>query len=474
MKNALNTTRESNFPDWYQEIIQKADLAENSLTRGAMVIKPYGYAIWEIIKNILDKKIKNEGVLNASFPALIPVELFEKEAEHVSGFSKESAVITHHRLVEKDGKLLPDGKLEKPYILRPTSETIIGESFSKWIKSYRDLPLKINQWCNVFRWEMRPRLFLRTSEFFWQEGHCVFKNEEEAEDNAKTMLNVYDDVLRNYLAIYGITGTKTENEKFAGAKKTYTIESMMQDGKALQSCTSHNLGQNFAIASNIKYIDEKQKEQYCWTTSWGFSTRVIGALIMSHSDDDGLVLPPQIAPYQIVIIPIIHNEEKKDKILNYCNKIKNTISNKYRIFIDSSYETPQNKKWNWIRKGAPIKIEIGERDIETNSIFFSIRNKFQEKISLQFNEFIQKIDIILNELHNDLLKNTENNLLNNTIIVNSFEELKNNFDIKNKFYEIPLNLFNNNKLLEFMDKNSMSFRCIPSNKKNKVIIAKSY
>ncbi len=472
MKHALNITREQNFPEWYQEVITKADLAENSLTRGAMIIKPYGYAIWEIVKDILDKKIKETGVQNVCFPALIPVELMEKEAQHVSGFAKECVVITHHRLIEKNGELIPDGKLEKPYILRPTSETIIGESFSKWVKSYRDLPLKINQWANVFRWEMRPRMFLRTSEFFWQEGHCVFSNEKETDDNTRQILDIYNDVFENYLAMHGVMGQKTEDEKFAGADKTYTIETMMQDGKALQSCTSHNLGQNFAKASEIKFTNSNQEEQYAWTSSWGFSTRSIGGLIMSHSDDDGLVLPPKIAPYQVVIIPVIHNEDKKEEIMNYCNKIKNSLN--CRVLIDDSYETPQNKKWNWVRKGAPLRLEIGEKDLQNNSIFFARRDKLMEKNSLSFEEFVSKYQDILDDMQNNLLQKTKDRIAQNTIKIDNVEDLEKFAKKEVKFFNVPLNYFDNPEVLKIMEKYSLSFRCIPFNENDRVIVAKSY
>ena len=473
MKHALNITRKDNFPEWYQEVVAKADLAENSSVRGAMVIKPYGYAIWENIKDALDKKIKEHGAQNACFPALIPVELMERELEHASGFAKECAVITHHRLVEKDGKLIPEGKLEKPYILRPTSEIIIGESFSKWVKSYRDLPLKINQWANVFRWEMRPRIFLRTSEFFWQEGHCVFANENDADKNARVMLDVYNDIFENYLAIHGICGQKTEDEKFAGALKTYTIESMMQDGKALQSCTTHNLGQNFAKASNIKFTNENQEEEYAWTSSWGFSTRSIGGLIMSHSDDDGLVLPPKVAPYQVVIIPVIHDESKKGAIMEYCSKIKNSLTN-CRVLIDDSYDTPQNKKWNWVRKGAPIRLEIGERDMENNSIFFVRRDQIMEKNSVSFGEFVAKYQSILDDIQNILLQRTKENLKNNTARIESIGDLEKVAATDAKFFNIPLKFFGDKDLEKFMEENSLSFRCIPFDDQDRVIVAKSY
>lgn len=466
------TNIDENFPQWYTDIVLKAELADYTDVKGFIAIRPYGYAIWENIKDILDKKIKEKGVQNACFPALIPVELMEREAEHVSGFAKECVVITHHRLIEKDGELIPDGKLEKPYILRPTSETIIGESFSKWIKSYRDLPFKINQWANVFRWEMRPRIFLRTSEFFWQEGHCVFTTQKDADDNARQMLDVYNDIFENYLAIHGICGQKTEDEKFAGAEKTYTIESMMQDGKALQSCTSHNLGQNFAMASNIKFTNENQQEQYAWTSSWGLSTRSIGALIMSHSDDDGLVLPPKIAPYQVVIIPVIHNEDKKDLVMNYCNKIKDSLN--CRVLIDDTYDTPQNKKWNWVRKGAPLRLEIGERDLENNSIFFARRDKIMEKNSLSFDEFIKNYQNILDNIQETLLERTKENLKQKTIKIETIEELDKLAEKKVKFFNLPYKFFGNKDLEKVMEKYSLSFRCIPFDESDRVIIAKSY
>ena len=472
MKHALNVTREQNFADWYQEVVDKADLAENSSTKGAMVVKPYGCAIWETIKNILDEKLKSLGVQNAMFPALIPVELLEKEAEHIKGFAKECVVITHHRLVEKNGKLEPDGELERPYILRPTSETIIGESFSKWVKSYRDLPLLINQWANVFRWEMRTRMFLRTSEFFWQEGHCVFTNEKEADNNARQMLEVYDDLLQNYYAICGIKGQKTEDEKFAGALKTYTIETMMQDCKALQTCTSHNLGQNFAHASEIKFTDESTKEQYAWTTSWGISTRSVGGLILSHSDDDGLVLPPRLAPYQVVIIPVIHDENKRSDVINYCNKIKNSLN--CRVFVDDSYETPQNKKWNWIRKGAPIRLEIGERDMNNNSIFFVKRTKLEEKNVLGFEEFVNTCQNILDEMQSYLLENTKKNLRNKTVIIDDLEKIEEAVKNSIMFLDIPEKFIGDKKLEDIMTKYALSFRCKPFDRAGRVIIAKSY
>ncbi len=472
-KNALNNTRKDNFPEWYQEVINRADLAENSCVRGCMIIKPYGYAIWENIKNILDKKIKEFGVQNAYFPLLIPLEFLEKEAEHIEGFAKETAVVTHHRLVAKDGKLVPDGELEQPYVIRPTSETIIGDSFSKWIKSYRDLPFKINQWANVMRWELRPRIFLRTSEFLWQEGHNVFKTAEEAENDAILMLKeAYYWMFENFLAINGLMGKKTEDEKFPGALNTYTIESMMQDGKALQACTSHNLGQNFTKSCNIKFNNENMQEQYAYSTSWGFSTRTMGAVIMTHSDDNGLVLPPKIAPYKIVIIPILHNEENKAKILEYCSKIKNVLGD--NCYIDLSQQESAEKKWNWIRKGAPIRMEIGIKEVESNTVFYVRRDKLDEKNSKSLEEFINIYEIILEEMQNNLLEKSKKNLYDNIIAVDNIDDIVDIFENKTCFISLDKNLWKDEKLEKIMSKYSLSYRCIPFELENKVIIAKSY
>ncbi|ETR67621.1 MAG: prolyl-tRNA synthetase, partial [Candidatus Magnetoglobus multicellularis str. Araruama] len=305
-KTAVTPTRTQNYPEWYQQVIKVSDLAETSAVRGCMVIKPWGYALWENIVRELDDMFKATGVKNAYFPLFIPLNFLEKEAAHVEGFAKECAVVTHHRLTQTDsGALQPDGKLQEPLIVRPTSETIIGESFSRWISSYRDLPVLINQWANVVRWEMRTRLFLRTSEFLWQEGHTAHASADEAIERTRQMLDVYTNLLENYLAIPVIRGHKTESERFPGAIDTYCIEAMMQDRKALQAGTSHFLGQNFARASNIKYQSDKETEAFAWTTSWGVSTRLIGGLIMTHSDDDGLILPPKVASAHVVIMPII-------------------------------------------------------------------------------------------------------------------------------------------------------------------------
>src|SRR6188472_3183848 len=321
-QTAITPTRADNYQDWYQEVVKAADLAEASPVRGCMVIKPWGYALWENIQRGLDGLFKATGHVNAYFPLFIPVSYLEKEAAHVEGFAKEVAVVTHHRLEARDGKLVPTGELEEPLVVRPTSETIIGEMFAKWVQSYRDLPLLINQWANVVRWEMRTRLFLRTAEFLWQEGHTAHATSEEAVEETMKMLGVYADFAENWMAMPVIQGEKTAGERFPGAVQTYCIEAMMQDRKALQAGTSHFLGQNFSKAQEIKFQDQNGTVQYAWTTSWGVSTRLVGGLIMTHSDDDGLVLPPRLAPKHVVLLPIYRSDEEKSQVLAYVNSLK--------------------------------------------------------------------------------------------------------------------------------------------------------
>ncbi|MFN4175230.1 MAG: aminoacyl--tRNA ligase-related protein, partial [Parachlamydiaceae bacterium] len=327
-KTAITPTRREDFPEWYQQVIKASKMAENSPVRGCMVIMPWGYGVWEHIQKILDKKIKETGHENAYFPLFIPLSYLEKEAKHVEGFAKECAVVTHHRLEEKEGKLVPTGELEEPLIVRPTSETIIGESFSRWIESWRDLPLLINQWANVVRWEMRPRIFLRTAEFLWQEGHTVHATEKEAREETLKMLEVYRSVVEDHLAIPVILGEKSEGERFPGADSTYTLEAMMQDRKALQGGTSHYLGQNFAKGSNIRFTNKEGELQYAYTTSWGVTTRLIGAMIMTHGDDDGLRLPPFVAPKQVIIIPVIPKPELEEAILAQADALAREIGSK--------------------------------------------------------------------------------------------------------------------------------------------------
>ena len=486
-KNALSVTREENFSAWYKEVILKADLAELSDARGCMVIKPYGFAIWENIKTILDNKFKELGHVNAYFPLFIPVDLFKKEAEHVAGFAKEMAVVTHHRLECIDGKLIPSGELETPYIVRPTSELIIGKSFSRWIKSYRDLPVLINQWCNVVRWEMRPRMFLRTAEFLWQEGHTAHETAEQAIEETIKMHEVYKWFICDVLQIFAMSGKKPEYDKFAGAVETYTVEAMMQDGKALQAATSHFLGQNFAKATDIKYQDRNGSMQYVYTSSWGLSTRIIGALIMSHSDDDGLNLPSRIAPYHIVIIPIIKDNNNSDIIINYCNSIKEELSSEFRILIDTKDDSPQNKKWDYVRKGVPFICEIGMKELESNSIFFIKRSDNLKQVKLSKDEFINTFYKLLEE-HDKILRNKHKNICELKIVNNikTFDALGKYFSNNNGFAIVKWSGSNEN--LEKLEELSLSIRCIPTQQSgtlgkciltNKettqdIIVAKSY
>ena len=377
----LKNTRAGNYPEWYQNVVNEADMAENSSSPGCMVMKPWGYGIWEQIQRVFNEKIKETEHENCYFPMFIPLSFFQKEADHVDGFAKEMAVVTHSRLSAKDGKLVPDSKLEEPLIVRPTSEAIIADSFSKWIKSYRDLPVLVNQWANVVRWEMRPRLFLRTREFLWQEGHTAHATAQEAEKETTTMLEAYRDLCENTLAMPVLTGRKPEHEKFPGAVDTYCVEAMMQDGKALQAGTSHFLGQNFARSANISFVNAQNQQEFAYTTSWGVSTRLIGGVIMTHADDEGMVVPPKIAPYQIVLIPLIKKPEDAETILAYVGKIQSALkeqtpfAEKIRIKIDKRDKSPADRFWEWTRKGAPIICEIGMRDVEAGNVMVRERLK---------------------------------------------------------------------------------------------------
>ena len=415
-KTAITPTRSEDFPEWYQQVIKAADLAENSETRGCMVIKPWGYGIWELIQQQLDRRFKATGHQNAYFPLLIPLSYLEKEAEHAEGFATECAVVTHHRLeVVKDPltgktKMIPSGELAEPYVIRPTSETIIGAAFARWIESYRDLPLLINQWANVMRWEMRPRLFLRTAEFLWQEGHTAHETKEEAIVETKMIHGQYEEFLRDHLAIPVIPGEKTENERFPGAEMTFTVEAMVQDCKAIQAGTSHYLGQNFSKAQNISFTGRDGTVQHAHTTSWGVSTRLIGTLIMAHSDDDGLVLPPRVATQQIVILPITPKEDTREAVLASCQALAETLRHQtfhgdtLRVHVDTRDLSGGVKKWEWIKKGVPIRIEIGPRDIETRKICVHRRDQpISEKEFADKESFIQRAPEILGEIHQSLL-----------------------------------------------------------------------
>ncbi len=407
-KTAMRTIREVDFPQWYQEVIKEADMAENSGVRGCMVIKPWGYGIWENLQARLDRRIKETGHENCYFPLFIPLELIEKEAAHVEGFAKEMAVVTHHRLVAKDGKLEPDGALESPLVVRPTSETMIGESFAKWIRSYRDLPVMINQWANVVRWEMRPRLFLRTSEFLWQEGHTAHATRDEARLETATMLEEYRKLAEDWLAIPVIAGEKSASERFPGAEETHTIEAMMQDGKALQAGTSHYLGQNFARAANIKFQDAEGGENFVETTSWGVSTRLIGALIMTHGDDNGLRVPPTVAPRQVVILPIARDEAARARVLPAASALAERLNaavafdNPVRAFVDKRDMNAGEKRWSWLKKGAPIVVELGPRDLDQGTVMITRRTDIYAKAPQNTDEFATTIEAQLEAIQKQL------------------------------------------------------------------------
>ncbi len=408
-KTAITPTREQDYAQWYQEVIKAADMAENSPVRGCMVMKPWGYAIWENIMNQMDAEFKKTGVKNAYFPLFIPLSYLEKEAEHVDGFAKECAVVTHHKLEkDKDGKLVPAGELAEPLIVRPTSETIIGESMSRWTSSYRDLPILLNQWANVVRWEMRTRMFLRTSEFLWQEGHTAHASKEEAIQRTRQMLDLYALFVEERLAIPVIKGSKTISERFPGADDTTCIEAMMQDRRALQAGTSHFLGQNFAKGSHIRFQNEDGQEQYAWTTSWGTSTRMIGGMIMVHSDDDGLVVPPRIAPAHVVILPILKKEDDNTKVLESASALKAALCNIHffgrplEVEIDDR-DIGGARGWDWVKKGIPVRVELGPRDIANNTVFLARRdNPASQKQSIARDEFINTITQILDSIQQTL------------------------------------------------------------------------
>ena len=423
------TPRSENYSQWYQDLVIKADLAENSAVRGCMVIKPYGYAIWEKMQRILDDMFKETGHVNAYFPLLIPKSFLSKEAEHVEGFAKEGAVVTHYRLkTNHDGTGVvvdPAAKLEEELIIRPTSETIIWNTYRNWIHSYRDLPLLCNQWANVMRWEMRTRLFLRTAEFLWQEGHTAHATREEAEIEAKKMQGVYADFAENYMAMPVVKGVKSESERFAGALDTYTIEAMMQDGKALQAGTSHFLGQNFGKAFDVTFVDKEGKIDYAWATSWGVSTRLIGALIMSHSDDNGLVLPPHLAPIQVVIIPIYRSDEQLNQIRE---KVGGIVANLKKLGISVKFDDADNRKpgWkfaNYELKGVPVRLAMGGRDLENNTIEVMRRDTL-EKETVSCDGIETYVQNLLEEIQNNIFQKALKHREERTITVDTYEEFK--------------------------------------------------
>ncbi len=423
------TTRAEDYSQWYLDVIEMAQLAENSPVRGCMVIKPYGYAIWENMQKVLDAKFKETGVENAYFPLFIPKSFLSKEASHVEGFAKECAVVTHYRLKNApDGSGVivdPEAKLEEELIVRPTSETIIWSVYKNWIQSYRDLPLVINQWCNIVRWEMRTRLFLRTAEFLWQEGHTAHATSEDAEERVKMMLEVYRSFVEDYMAVPVIPGRKSESEKFAGADHTYCIEAMMQDGKALQAGTSHHLGQNFGNAFDVKFVDKEGKQQGVWGTSWGSSTRLIGALIMTHSDDDGLVLPPNIAPIKIVIVPIWKTDEEKEKILAATQRLKLDLAgvDAWLKIDDRDYQSPGYKFNEWEKKGVPIRLEIGPKDLEKEQVVI-VRRDTKEKMFVPMVGLADACKKLLAEMQISLYERAKKFREDHSKEINDYDEFK--------------------------------------------------
>tara|TARA_R100000027_G_scaffold61554_3_gene52977 strand:- start:7681 stop:9183 length:1503 start_codon:yes stop_codon:yes gene_type:complete len=473
-RTAIEPTRADNYPEWYQQVIKAADLAENSPVRGCMVIKPWGYGLWENIQKVLDRMFKETGHENAYFPLFIPRSYLQKEAEHVDGFAKECAVVTHSRLqADENGVLQPTGELEEPLIVRPTSETIIGEMYAKWVQSYRDLPILINQWANVVRWEMRTRLFLRTAEFLWQEGHTVHATKEEAVEETLKMLDVYEEFARDYLAMPVIKGEKTAAERFPGAVSTYSIEAMMQDRKALQAGTSHFLGQNFARSSEIKFLSAEGKEEFAWTTSWGVSTRLVGAMIMVHSDDDGLVLPPRLAPRHVVIIPVIPKEEQREAVTEYCRKLQaELIGCTYqdaplRVELDERDMRGGEKVWGWVKKGVPVRLEVGPRDVENDAVFLGRRDKAaKDRQTVSRTDLLSSIGDTLEDIHHTIYQRALNFQKENTKRIESKEEFYSWF-AQEKVSGFVLCPWAGSAELEkeISAETKVTIRCIPMNEK---------
>jgi prolyl-tRNA synthetase len=478
-KTAITPTREESYAEWYQNVIRAADLAENSPVRGCMIIKPWGYGIWENMQRGLDRMFKDEGVENAYFPLFIPLSFLEKEAEHVEGFAKECAVVTHHRLeAGPDGKLAPAGELEEPLVVRPTSETIIGDAFARWVQSYRDLPLLINQWANVVRWELRTRLFLRTTEFLWQEGHTVHASAEDALARTKRMLDVYATFAEEHMAMPVIQGEKTAGERFPGAERTFAMEAMMGDRKALQAGTSHFLGQSFARASGIRFLPEEGELEYAWTTSWGVSTRLVGGLIMTHGDDDGIALPPRLAPTHVVILPVIHDDEVRGEVMEYCRSLAKELRGRsfggrpVEVMVDDRDLRGGETVWEWIKKGVPVRLEVGPRDIAKDSAFMGRRDKGpKEKGGIPRAELVAKIPEILQEIQDGLLARARAHRAEHTVDIDDEKEFYDFFTAERDDPNAPpplhggfaLTHFSGDVELEERIKNDLSVtvRCIP-------------
>jgi prolyl-tRNA synthetase len=480
-RTAVTPTREEDFPLWYQNVVKAADLAENSPVRGCMVIKPYGYALWENVQRALDDMIKEEGVQNAYFPLLIPLSFISREAEHVEGFAKECAVVTHHRLEKgPDGKLIPapDSKLEEPFIVRPTSETIIGDSMSKWVQSYRDLPLLLNQWCNVMRWEMRPRIFLRTTEFLWQEGHNAFETAQQAHDDAMKMLKIYQRLYEEFMAIPGLPGEKTPEERFPGADRTFSYESMMQDGKALQSCTSHDLGQHFAKSFNIQFQGRDGQMSHAYTTSWGLSTRSIGGLIMTHADDDGLIVPPKIAPYHVAILPVIRDEGTGAAVMEACEKLAARLKAQgIRVLLDRTDRRTPDKMWDSIKKGIPVRVEIGQREVEQGMLTHVRRDIGRDsKATVAADEFVNGVSRILAEIQSSLLERARKFMTERIYDVKNVNEARELFaSSKQGFARADTAILKDAGLEAVKKEFSVTARCLPfADEGRKVILGRSY
>lgn len=462
------STREANYSEWYNELVVKADLAEHSAVKGCMVIKPYGYAIWEKMQQALDKMFKDTGHVNAYFPLFIPKSFFSKEASHVEGFAKECAVVTHYRLkTAEDGNIVVDetAKLDEELIVRPTSETIIWNTYRGWIQSYRDLPILVNQWANVVRWEMRTRLFLRTTEFLWQEGHTAHATAAEAIAETEQMLNVYADFAEKHMAVPVLKGIKTPNERFAGAIETYCIEALMQDGKALQAGTSHFLGQNFAKAFDVKFANKEGKQDFVWATSWGVSTRLMGALIMSHSDDKGLILPPKLAPFQVVIVPIYKSEEQLAQISEVANNMKKAMEAKG---ISVKYDNRDNQRPGWKfaeyeLKGVPVRIAIGGRDLENGTVEVARRDTM-EKETLQQADIENKIAHLLEQIQDNLFQKALAMRESKTHIANTYDEFKQILEEKSGFVLAHWDGTSETEQ-KIKEETKATIRCIPLNNK---------
>ncbi len=439
-RTAIEPTRNDDYPEWYQQVVRAAELAETSPVRGCMVIRPWGYTLWENIRTALDSMFKATGHVNAYFPLFIPLSYLEKEAEHVEGFAKECAVVTHHRLeAGPDGGLVPAGPLEEPLVVRPTSETIIGATYAKWVQSYRDLPILINQWANVVRWEMRTRLFLRTAEFLWQEGHTAHETRDEAWEETLKMLEVYKTFAEEFMAMPVLTGEKTETERFPGADNTFCIEAMMQDRKALQAGTTHFLGQNFAKASGIEFQSRTGDRELAWTTSWGVSTRLIGGMIMTHGDDDGMIMPPRLAPSHVVLLPIIRDEADRDAILAYCDEVAAGLRQQtyhgrpVDVVVDKRDINAGEKGWNWVKKGIPVRAEVGPRDMADNSVFVGRRDKTpKERYGQNKQDFIDGIADVLDEIQEGLFRRALEFREANTVDIDTWDEFVAFFTPQNK------------------------------------------